>query len=123
MLAGRSQRTTWRRGDPFFFERCDGILVHERFLAQPDSMRIDVLIFVPCFSDACLLLRSFIWCIAEPHVFIKCHQGQSQGLGKTSTRKKNVFMQASSGESSIFSASIFCSRFCNLSATLAKVVG
>ena len=88
MLAGRSQRPAWRRGDPFFFERRDGILVHERFLTQPDSMHIDVLTFVPRFSDAYLLSRSFIWCIAEPHVFIKCHQDQSQGLGKTGTRKK-----------------------------------
>lgn len=42
MLAGRSERTSQRRGYLLFFERGYGVLVFERFLTQPDSIRIQV---------------------------------------------------------------------------------
>jgi hypothetical protein len=53
MLAGRSQRTAWRRGHPFLSERRDGILVYEGFLRQPIIVYIGVsspVIFPMCIS-------------------------------------------------------------------------
>ena len=43
MLVGRSRRTACCRGYPFLSDRRYGVLVYERFLAQPSGMHIDIL--------------------------------------------------------------------------------
>jgi hypothetical protein len=74
VLARRSQRTARRGGHLFPFEGRDGVLAYERFLTQPDSTQVDVLVFTRRFSDAYLLLRSCIYCIVEPYAFIVYHK-------------------------------------------------
>ena len=53
MLAGRSLRAACRRGDPFFFERRDGVLVYERVL----SVHVKILSsFIDVSLVACVYL-------------------------------------------------------------------